>query len=437
MLSPEDNALLTRVAPGEPMGQLMRQYWLPILLATELPEPDGPPLRVRLLGEDLVAFRDTAGRVGLLAEHCAHRGASLYFGRNEECGLRCVYHGWKFDADGNCVDMPSEPPESTFKDRIHQTAYRCLERGGVVWAYLGARPDPPPLPDLEWSLVPEAQRYLSKRYEACNWAQALEGGIDSSHSGFLHSLVGSEDYLTHQRRGMRYKTVDKHPSFETVDTDYGVLIGARRDAAEEGYYWRITQFLMPFYTILPPYGESPLLSGHAWVPLDDENTMAWTVTWHPLRPLAPAELARFAAGPGLHLPPGSFLAPTVVAGSAWRPTANRDNDYRLDRSLQNRLYFGVAGVALQDQAVQESMGPIYNRSKEHLGTSDGAIIQVRRRLLDAARGLRDGRVTPPGVEQAAAYRVRSAGVVLPRDVPWVEGAGDHLAAPPDVHLASV
>ena len=438
MLSKEDNELLCRVGPATPMGELMRQYWLPVLLSSELPEPDGPPLRVRLLGEDLVAFRDTRGQVGLLGAHCPHRGASLYFGRNEECGIRYVYHGWKFDVAGHCVDMPSEPPESTFKDRIHHTAYRCAERGGVLWAYLGPRPEPPGLPDLEWALVPAEQRYISKRYEECNWAQAMEGGIDSSHSGFLHNRLNPDEYQAQQRRGMLYKNRDKHPQFETVDTAYGVLVGARRAAEEDSYYWRITQWLAPFYTILPPYGESPKLHGHAWVPLDDENTMAWTVTWHPTRPLTEDELNQMRWGYGLHLGLDTLLPPTGEPGSAWRPKANRDNDYLLDREAQRtRVFFGVPGIALQDQAVQESMGPIYDRTQEHLGSSDAAIIQVRRRLLSAARALRDRAETPPGVDAPAAYRVRSAGVVLPRDVLWVEGAKERLVARPGEHYASV
>src|ERR671929_426924 len=181
MLSQQDNELVCRVGPGTPMGELMRQYWVPAMLSSELPSPDASPVRVLLLGEKLIAFRDSNGQVGLLDNNCPHRGASLFFGRNEQCGLRCVYHGWKFDVAGHCVDMPNEPPESNFKDKVRAIAYRCVERNGVIWTYLGPLETPPPLPDLEWNLVPENQRYISKRYQECNWAQALEGGIDSSH----------------------------------------------------------------------------------------------------------------------------------------------------------------------------------------------------------------------------------------------------------------
>src|SRR5581483_11277219 len=185
MLSKEDNELVCRVGPGTPGGALLRRYWLPALLVTELPGPDCDPIRVRLLGEDLVAFRDTEGRIGLVGAHCPHRGASLFFGRNEENGLRCVYHGWKFDVTGRCVDMPNEPPESSFKDKIKHTSYPCVEQAGVVWTYMGPPERRPPMLNLEWMRLPAGHRWVSKTYERCNWLQALEGGIDTSHSSFL------------------------------------------------------------------------------------------------------------------------------------------------------------------------------------------------------------------------------------------------------------
>ncbi|MCL6593820.1 MAG: Rieske 2Fe-2S domain-containing protein, partial [Alicyclobacillus sp.] len=293
MLSQEDNDLITRVGPATPMGQVMRSYWLPLLLSEELPEADGRPLRVRVLGEDLIAFRDSQGRVGLLEEHCPHRGASLYFARNEECGLRCVYHGWKFDVDGRITDMPNEPPESTFKDRIRAVAYPCVERNGVIWAYLGNQPEGqrPELPAFEWNLVPASQCYISKRYQECNWVQAYEGGIDSSHVSFLHSRLNPGDFKGSPReQGMKYMAADKFPHYETVETPYGLMVGARRKAEPGFFYWRITQCLMPFYTLLPAYGSDSPVSGHAWVPIDDHNTMVWTITWHPSRDLTEAEL---------------------------------------------------------------------------------------------------------------------------------------------------
>jgi phenylpropionate dioxygenase-like ring-hydroxylating dioxygenase large terminal subunit len=441
MLHREDNELLCRVGPGTAMGETLRQYWLPILLSSELPGPDCPPERLKLLGENLVAFRDTDGQVGLIAENCPHRGASMFFGRNEENGLRCVYHGWKFDRSGTCTDMPNEPPESNFKHKVRIAAYKTTERNGVIWAYLGQREIPPELPSLEWSLLPAEQRYISKRYEKCNWAQGLEGGIDSSHSGFLHMRLHRQDDLgSGMERGLDYKRKDKHPHFEVVDTNYGVLVGARRAAEEDSWYWRITQFLMPFYTMIPSYGESPVIGGHAWVPIDDENTMAWSVSWHPTRALTSDELTRMQTypGSGIHVGENGYAEPlATVPQSRWMPRANSDNDYDRDFELERTyLFSGIPNLGMQDQAMQESMGAMYDRTRERLGTSDTGIIQVRRRWLKAARELRDNGTVPIGVEVPEAYRVRSAGVILPRNVTWVEGSHELLQATPGVHHPS-
>jgi phthalate 4,5-dioxygenase len=430
MLSREDNELMSRVCGDAPMGRLMRRYWLPVVTSADLPAPDSPPVRIRLLGEDLVLFRDTEGRVGLLEEHCAHRGASLAFGRNEDCGLRCVYHGWKYDISGQCVDMPNEPPESTFRQKIRLTSYPILERNGIVWTYLGDPADAAVTapPDLEWSLVPDSQRYISLRYQKCNWAQALEGGIDSSHTAFLHAHLSEEDDYRDARRrqGTAYKLADKHPRFETALTDYGMLIAARRNAEPGSYYWRITQFLMPFYTIIPPYGPSPAFSGHGWVPVDDETTMVWTVTWHPSRDLREDELTRFRrpAQPwegGLHLPLDYVAPPSPSkAWGSWRALPDQANDYLIDWERQAATrYSGIPTGAMQDAAMQESMGPIYDRSKEHLGSADAGIARVRNLWLRAAEGLRDRRLDPPGSVTPRSYRVRSASVVLPREADWV------------------
>src|SRR3954464_12960947 len=273
MLSVEDNELLTRAGPGTTMGELFRRFWMPVLLSRELPEPDCPPVRATVLGEERVAFRDTSGRVGLVEARCSHRGADLFFGRNEECGLRCVYHGWKFDADGRCLDMPPEPEESTFKDRIRLGAYPCAERGGVIWAYLGPAERQPALPELEWALLPEDQRFASKRLQECNWLQAMEGGIDSSHISFLHRGDLSNNPLFKGAAGNKYNLGALSPVFEVVDTPGGLLIGARRNAEDDQYYWRITPFVMPCYTGVPPRGDHPI-HGHFWVPIDDESCWA-------------------------------------------------------------------------------------------------------------------------------------------------------------------
>jgi phthalate 4,5-dioxygenase oxygenase subunit len=458
MLKRDENELLTHVGRGTPMGDLLREYWIPALFTRELPQPESDPMRVRLLGEDLIAFRDSSGTIGLLGNHCPHRGASLFFGRNEELdpGLRCVYHGWKFDTQGNCVDMPNEPAESDFRTRVKAQAYPVVERNGVGWVYMGARTTPPPLPALEWNLVPESQVYLTKRVADSNWVQTLEGEIDSSHSSFLHTMLNEEEnYRNAQNatraqvfgtngQGMYYKMKDKHPHFSVVDTDYGVLIGARRNAEEDSYYWRITQFLLPFHSIIPPYGQNPFFMGHTWIPIDDEHTLALCFTYHPTEPLSEEQLHGMMYGggqlghQGLHPTVDAFLPPTSEAWSQYRSIYNMDNDYQLDYDAQRQVRFsGIPGVWPQDSACQESMGPIYDRSSEHLGTSDTGIIRTRRSLMQAARNLRERGVVPQSVDEPEVYNVRSASVVLPRDENWVEGSREFREARSGVNFAAV
>jgi phthalate 4,5-dioxygenase oxygenase subunit len=408
MLSEADNALLTRTGAGTPMGELMRRYWVPFLLSSELPEPDCPPVRVTLLGEDLVAFRDSNGRAGLLERRCPHRGASLFFGRNEECGLRCVYHGWKFDAEGRCVDMPNEPPESNFKDKVRIGAYPCKERGGIVWTYMGPSELQPALPELEFLLVPENQRYVTKRIQECNWLQALEGGLDSSHIAFLHRGNYSHDL------GAIYYG-DPAPKFFIIPRDYGLLIAARRNTSGGAYNWRNTPWLMPWYMLIP-YPEGQAFGGHCWVPIDDHNCWNWTFSWRADRPVSSDELALWESGAHIHatLLPGSF-----------RPVANRDNDYLIDRHLQRSRgsFTGIYGSGPQDAAVQESMGPIYDRRREHLGASDAGVIATRRHLLKALRDPNQVLGLDP-----ATHHVRAVDVNLAPDVDVLEGTGELMQA---------
>jgi nitrite reductase/ring-hydroxylating ferredoxin subunit len=439
MLTKEENELLTRVGPDSPMGDLLRRYWQPVLLSSELPEPDCAPLRVRLLGEDLVAFRDTSGRPGLLGVHCPHRGAPLYFGRNEQNGLRCVYHGWKFDTSGACVDMPNEPPASSFRHKVRHTAYPCEERGGFIWAYLGPKAPPPPLPAFEWIDLPPEQRFQAKGMQYCNWGQALEGEIDQSHVSFVHRQKSGGTGGAGNARVDRIRTADTHPHFSALDTECGVLIGAARDAGDGSQYWRLTQFLLPFWAMTGPYGENPTRHTRGWVPMDDENVMLFSVTFHPLQPLSEQEVARMRAGSGAgYVGEGNFLPPTGEPGGAWRPKARRENDYVLDRQLQKTESFsGIPEFWAQDAAVQEGMGPIYDRTKEHLGTSDLGIITVRRRLLREARALLDGGADPPGAANPELYRVRGAAALLPAGADWLEATEDLRRVIPDVNQAGV
>jgi phenylpropionate dioxygenase-like ring-hydroxylating dioxygenase large terminal subunit len=411
------------------MGDLMRQYWLPFLYSWEV-KPDGPPLRVRLLGEDLIVYRQTDGQVGLLADSCSHRGASLFFGRNEENGLRCVYHGWKYDAAGACVDMPNEPPESNFKDRIRHQAYAAREAGGVVFAYMGPhQQNPPGLPDLEWASLPEEQVHHGyKCILEGNWMQNLEGDLDSAHIFFLHARVAAE-----ASGNLGRWHPDRSPRLEIVRTPYGLMYGARRQQAPGLVYWRTTQYLMPVHTIFPA-SEDGTVPCHIWVPVDDEHTLAWDVRWHPTQPMpnrTPTYREPEITGMGPMQPEqhGRYFA-------HWWPVVDRTNDFYIDREIQRTQTFtGVPTVRLQDSAMTTSMGPIFDRTREHLGTTDSAIIQARRLLMGAARALREQGTPPPGSEQPELFRVRSCSAVLREDVDWQEALADwHLARTNEVRL---
>jgi phthalate 4,5-dioxygenase oxygenase subunit len=423
----EHNELLVRTGPGTAMGDLFRRYWLPALLATELPQPDCPQVRLKLLGERMVAFRDTQGRLGLIDEFCAHRGVSLFFARNEECGLRCPYHGWKYDVTGQCVDVPSEPAESGFCQKIKLKSYPLAERGGVIWVYMGPAGGEPPLPEWEFATVPAEQSYTSKRVQECNFLQAMEGGIDSSHVSFLHSGALNTDPLFKGSKGNQYNLGDKKPVFEVVESEGGLYIGARRNAEDGSYYWRITPWVMPCFTMVPPRGDHPM-HGHFWIPIDDENCWAWSFDYHPVRALTELERQAMEAGKGIH----------VAVDKSFRPLQNKDNDYLIDRAAQKagRSFSGVEGFGMQDASVQESMGPIQDRTKENLVSTDNGIIMARHRLMKAAKELVAKGTLPPG-RDPAHQRVRSVAVVLPSGTPFKEGAGEALKAREGVAQTSV
>lgn len=421
-MTPEQNALLTRVGPGTRMGEVLRRYWLPLMDSAELGPPDGAPQRVRLLGENLVAFRDSQGRPGLLAEGCPHRGASLYFGRNEEGGLRCVYHGWKFGVEGACLDMPTEPAQSPLARTLRATAHACLERNGIVWAYLGPTANLPPLPDLGWGRVSPEHRGALKYQRECNWVQALEGDLDTAHLGWLHARFAGEGRReVHFHDGDRLRDVatrDTRPVLHVADTPAGVVIGARRDHGPNQHYWRITHFLMPIFTSVPAIGEQR--RAKAWVPIDDERTMVWEPNWNPSAPLSEEE--RIGEKGRV---PDSGMRPDDASGfGRGRFVANRDNDYLIDRTRQRSSNFtGLEeSPPLQDAAIEESMGRIADRSREHLGSTDAGILRVRARLLDAANRLHEQGTLPPGVLDPSAYGAHGRQFVLPEGADWLEAA---------------
>ena len=428
MLRAEQNELVTRTGSGTPMGELFRRYWMPALLAEELPEPDCPPVKVQLLSERLLAFRDTDGRLGLIDEFCAHRGVSLWFGRNEECGIRCPYHGWKYDVAGNCLDVPSEPEESGFRHKIKLKSYPLIERGGVLWTYMGPPELVPPEPEWEFIMVPPAQTFTSKRFQEANWLQAMEGGIDSAHVSFLHRGNLNSDPLFKGAKGNQYNLNDARPVFEVAEQPNGLFIGARRNAEEGHYYWRITPWVMPCFTMVPPRGDHPV-HGHFWVPIDDGHCWAWSFDYHPTRALTDTELAAMRDGKGIHV---KYIPGTYV------PLANKTNDYLMDRAAQKAgiSYSGIEGIGIQDASLQESMGHIVDRTRENLTTTDNGIIMARMKLLRAARALADKQILPPGRDPEAQH-VRSAAVVLPHDTPFIDGAGHTLKVTPGQHHASI
>jgi phenylpropionate dioxygenase-like ring-hydroxylating dioxygenase large terminal subunit len=417
MLRKEQNDILTQTAPDKPMGQMFRCYWHPVLLAEELPENECPPVRVKILGERLLAFRDTDGKYGLIDEFCAHRGVSLWFGRNEEHGLRCPYHGWKYDTTGQCIDVPSEPRESGFCQKIKLRSYPLIKRGPVLWTYMGPPEKQPPLPEWEFAMVPPEQSFISKRFQESNWMQAMEGGIDSSHVSFLHRGDLESDPIFKGAKGNKYNMGDMRPHFEVVEQPGGLYIGARRNAENGKYYWRITPWVMPNFTIIPPRGDHPM-HGHFWVPIDDETCWAWTYDFHPTRALTKEERSAMQAGQGLHC--------KYVPGT-YRPLANKDNDYLIDRAAQKagKTYSGVLGFAIQDSSLQESMGPICDRTKENLVSTDNGIIMARHRMLRACKAFIDKGTIPPGVDPVH-QRVRSVSIVLPPDQAFKEAAKDAL-----------
>ena len=418
MLSIEDNDLLTRTGADTAMGQYFRRFWQPAALLEELPEPDGAPLRVTVMGENLVAFRDSKGRIGLLDARCPHRGADLFFGRNEECGLRCVYHGWKFDVQGKAVDLPNIPPGARHHQSIAVKAYPTREWGGILWAYLGPKAEDlpekrlPELPQLEFGLLPPECRYVTKQFVDCNWAQIMEGDLDTSHFSFLHmpapAVASNEnpDAPADARR-LRWIRNDPMPKFSILQHDAGFVVGGMRAADPGQNYWRITQFTVPANGTGPSTFPGETYFGFTLVPVSDRTCWMYCYAWNPERPIGEEERAKLQQGHGI----------IAATGADYVPLRNRGNDYLIDREEQRNVsYTGVKGLAEQDLMIQESQGGIADRSREILTATDAAVVRFRRTLLDGARALAASGEEPAAPWQPDAYRVRPGSWIAGEDV---------------------
>jgi phenylpropionate dioxygenase-like ring-hydroxylating dioxygenase large terminal subunit len=416
MLAAADNELLTRTGPQTPMGEYFRRFWQPVALSRELPQ-DGAPIRVQVMGECLLAFRDSEGRVGLIEPKCAHRGADLFFGRNEEGGLRCIYHGWKYDVTGKCLELPNVPAGSAYHDKISIRAYPTREFGELVWAYMGPPGQmPEQVPQLEMGLLPGSHRYVTKRLQQCNWAHSMEGALDTAHFSFLHMPAPgvasntSPEAAADERR-IRWLRNDPLPQFTIIEHDVGFAVGGSRKADGEELYWRATQFMLPAHSVTPSAMPGETYYGYTWVPIDDESCWIYVYAWNPERPIPDAERARYVKG-------GYGQFPEL--GPGYVPVRNRSNDYLIDREEQkHRSFTGIRGIAEQDAMAQDSQGFIADRTREHLTATDVAIVRFRRAMLEGARALREGK-EPAAARRPESYRLRSGGAVAPSSQPFEE-----------------
>ena len=424
-MTPEENDLLCRVEGDAPMGQIMRRHWIAACLAEEVAEPDGAPVRTRLLGENLIVFRDSKGRLGVIDEYCTHRRASLVFARNEECGLRCLYHGWKFDVDGNVVDMPSEALDRTHPERVKLKSYPAREWGGFVWTYMGPAEDMREFEPPAFAPTADARVSATKVRVRCNWAQILEGQIDSAHSSSLHS----SDMVPAQVDGAKATDVnwlrpstDKAPRFQIERTSYGFRYAAIRRPImdpETHDYIRTTVYIAPFTALIPPnnsYNVATLLT-----PEDDTHTMFYFIAWNG------ADKPGIAADRWRKF---NQLEWGVDIDRSFDNLRNAGNLYRQDRpAMKAGNFTGIAGIPNQDIAMWESMGPIGERCLERVGASDVAVVAFRRLMVEAARAMRDAGTalgtTEPHIPHAS---ISSFEGVVPKTTNWRALGGGSEAA---------
>ena len=380
MLSKEDNHLLTRTGPGTPMGDLFRLYWIPALKSDEL-KRDGKPQRIKLLGEELIAFRDTEGKVGLIDEACPHRGTSLYYGINDGCGIRCMYHGWKFDTEGNCTEIPSEEGDPKFRQKIKIKNYPVKENKGIIWTYMGPEEKQPELPEFYWMGLPDENTMVERVWQECNYAQVMENDLDYVHAAFLHKAHGTQEtgegiLSTDLGIDPDHPLVKNPPVKQDVeDTNYGKRCVAVGIGNETDNAFMEIHYIFPFYTYPPRFGGEDGM-WHAFIPRDDYSTWSWDVQFAHDRPV---DVQANYDRRGLQL------------DEHFRKQVNIENEYEQDRDLQKTGNFtGIRGIANQDHAATETMGAIVDRSKEHLGTSDLPLIHMRRLLLQQVKGFQQG-----------------------------------------------
>ncbi len=423
MLTRENNELLCRVGPGTPMGNLMRQYWFPALPSREFPKAGGRPMRMMLLGERLVMFRDSNGRMGALEEFCPHRGASLSFARSEDGGIRCAYHGWKYDINGKCLEVPTEQRErrEKFASTIKARAYPCHEVNKMVWIYMGPRETPPPFPKFEVNTVPD--EFVGEpqiMMEEANWMQNLEGDIDSAHLDWVHRRLEEDSDPPEVGNPGFWNPTGEPPILDVVPTNYGAFYSARRPMPDGDDWHRVNQFIFPFFTMITLGNGS--VSLRCFVPLDDHHAMLISMPAHPDHPITAAEQLPY----GNHFKDiGGYVERTNDPRTYYLTKANKSNDFDWDQKLADeKMFVGIPFVGnTQDRAMTELMtddqgNPLYDRTKEHLGSSDAMIVTVRRQLIAAATRLRDHNEVPPNVDDAEMARVRCVTLKLKPGVDW-------------------
>ena len=406
MLSATDNAYLNTSEPNTPMGNYLRCHWHPVALSEEVAKPDCAPIRLKVMGEDLLLFRDSKGNTGLIEPFCAHRGADLFFGRNEECGIRCIYHGWKYDIHGNCIDMPNVPKDAAYHGKIKIKAYPTQEFADMVWAYMGP-PDIQPfeVPQLEAGLVPPSHRYVTKRLVECNWTHSMEGALDTAHFSFLHMPAPSfrkddSSNIAADESRIRWLRNDPAPRFKIIDHEVGFLIGGARNADPGDHYWRLTQYMLPTHSITPSAMPNETYYGYSWVPIDDYSCWMYVYAWHPDQAISDEERKKYIKG-GY----GQF----AELGPGYVPLRNRSNSYLMSRDEQKNISFtGIRGIAEQDQMAQESQGYMIDRTKENLSPTDVGIIRFRKLLLQEAKAFAAGK-NPDSPNKAKDYCVRGGG----------------------------